>query len=152
MEHHSTILLTFSTETEFCNLNSGKSTLATHTFLCDLVTLYWSQHIRFLIISTVQQILNRVWMDLCSTSARSRQNLKSQVEGDKWTISMLTNFKKDFAHLLLCGYTASKKSDYWHGKTRRQGVITAYLDLPRPLQLCLSDANLFKFTHSHLFY
>lgn len=51
---------------------------------------------------------------------------------------MLTNFKKAFARLLLCEYTAPKKtSDYWHGKTRRQCLITAYLDLPKPLELFL---------------
>lgn len=60
MEHPYTILLTFSTETKFCNLNSGKSTLAIRMFLCDLQ----SPLTGLLTISTVQQILNRIWMDI----------------------------------------------------------------------------------------
>lgn len=54
---------------------------------------------------------------------------------------MLTNFKKVFAHLLLCGYTSQKNPDYWHGKTKRQCLITAHLDSPRPLQLFLMQIS-----------
>lgn len=45
-------------------------------------------------------------------TAQSQHDQDSTLRVTQKEITMLINFKKVFAHLLLCGYTAPKKSDY----------------------------------------
>lgn len=42
-----------------------------------IVTLYWAQHIRFLTVTTVQQILNRVWTDVSWLTAQPQEDQDS---------------------------------------------------------------------------
>lgn len=84
MEHPCTILLTLSTETKFCNLDSGKSPLATHSSYVthnhpSLVSAHQTPYYTYCSTNTNQDLDGYN----SSTSARSRQYLKSHVEGDK---------------------------------------------------------------------
>lgn len=81
-----------------------------------IVTLYWAQHIRFLIVTTVQQILNSVWTDVSWLTAQPQEDQDS-TNKPRWkqitTQSLYSPISKKFLHFFLMWiYSFRKITDH----------------------------------------